>query len=385
MKNKLLSQSSILIVDDIPTNVSVLMNLLSNAGFKVLVATDGESALKKADYAQPDLILLDVMMPGMDGFQVCKILKEQVKTQDIPIIFMTALTDTVDKIKGFSEGAVDYITKPIQHEETLARVTTHLKLGLLQKQLQEELEEGKAYAVELEKLNSELNTFARTVSHDLKNPLNGIVGLSELLLLPDMNLNDDEKVKYYQMINDCGQQMFEMINALLLLAGVSQEEKLETHPLDMLSIISKVTETRLDYMCRKFEADVKVHLPDKPWPTAIGYAPWVEEMWANYISNAFKYGGKTPQIELGADSEKNGMIRFWVRDNGPGLSKESQEQLFTAFTRLHREQADGHGLGLSIVQQIAGKLHGEVGVESTEGEGSLFYFTLPAMTETETS
>ncbi len=384
MKDKLLSQSSILIVDDIPTNVSVLMDLLSNADFKVLVATDGKSALKKAAYAQPDLILLDVMMPGMDGFEVCKILKEQEETKDIPIIFMTALTDTVDKIKGFSEGAVDYITKPIQHEETLARVTTHLKLGILQKQLQDELQEGKAYAIELEKLNSELNTFARTVSHDLKNPLNGIVGLSELLLLPDMNLDEEEKIKYYQMINDCGQQMFEMINALLLLAGVSQqEEKLETHPLDMLSIVHKVTETRLDYMRRKFEAEVKVvYLPENPWPTAIGYAPWVEEMWANYISNAFKYGGEAPQIELGADSEKNGMIRFWVRDNGPGLSKESQEQLFNAFTRLHKDKAEGHGLGLSIVQQIAEKLHGEVGVESTEGEGSLFYFTLPAMTET---
>jgi signal transduction histidine kinase len=385
MKDKSITQQSILIVDDIPANLSVLMDFLSKTGFKVLVATDGKSALKKAAYAQPDLILLDVMMPGIDGFQVCKILKSQEQTQEIPIIFMTALSETIDKIKGFNLGAVDYITKPIQHEETLARVNTHLKLRQLQEQLQEQLQISKKSAIELEKRNSELNAFARTVSHDLKNPLNGIIGLSDLLLLPEMQLNETEKTKYLQLINSSGHKMVEIINALLLLAGVSQQqETLEMQPLDMSSIVSQVIEKRLDYMRIQFKAIIE--LPKKSWPIAMGYAPWIEEIWANYISNAFKYGakeGETPQIKLGADSPENGMIRFWVRDNGPGISKPAQAQLFTPFTRLHKKKkkVEGHGLGLSIVQQIAEKLHGEAGVESTEGEGSRFYFTLPAMTQ----
>ncbi len=382
MKDKPIAQQSILIIDDIPANLNVLMDFLSKTGFKVLVATDGKSALKKADYAQPDLILLDVMMPGIDGFEVCKILKSQPQTQEIPIIFMTALTDTFDKIKGFNLGAVDYITKPIQHEETLARVKTHLKLRQLQAELQEQLQISKKYAIELEKRNSELNAFARTVSHDLKNPLNGIIGLSDLLLLPEMHLDEKEKREYLQKINDSGNKMIDIINALLLLAGVSQQdENLEIKPLDMSAIVSQVIEKRLDYMRSQFEASVDFQ---KSWPIAMGYAPWVEEIWANYISNAFKYGGPAPKVELGADLPKNGMIRFWVRDHGSGISKEAQKQLFTPFSRLlqHKQKIEGHGLGLAIVQQIAEKLHGEAGVESTEGEGSLFYFTLPAVPET---
>ncbi len=128
----------ILVVDDTPTNLEVLFNFLSEAGFKILVAADGESALQKARYALPDLILLDVLMPGIDGFETCRRLKDNEVTQAIPVIFMTALTDTIDKVKGFSLGAVDYMTKPLQHEEVLARVRTHLRLQTLTRQLQEQ-------------------------------------------------------------------------------------------------------------------------------------------------------------------------------------------------------------------------------------------------------
>ena len=128
----------IVIVDDKPTNLGVLFDFLTDSGFKVLVAQDGESALQKVQYAHPDLILLDVMMPGIDGFETCRRLKANPATQDIPVIFMTALSDTVDKVTGFSLGAVDYVTKPVQQEEVRARVTTHLMIRNLQKQLQEQ-------------------------------------------------------------------------------------------------------------------------------------------------------------------------------------------------------------------------------------------------------
>jgi len=327
----------------------------------------------------PDLILLDVMMPGFSGFEVCKALKSNENTKDIPIIFMTALSDTVDKVKGFSLGAVDYITKPIQHEEVLARVTTHLKLRKLQQQLEEELQVRKEYAVKLEKRNTELNAFARTVAHDLKNPLTGVMGLSERLLemCSSDTLPTDNARTYLQLIAQSGQKMVDIINALLLLARASEQDKVKTQPLSMSRIITQVIEKRLFYMIRDFQG--KIHLPET-WPIALGYAPWVEEIWANYLSNGLKYGGQPPHLALGADTQNDGMIRFWVRDNGPGLSIEAQAKLFTPFMRLHKHRADGHGLGLSIVQQVVEKLRGQVGVESSEGLGSVFYFTLPAPT-----
>jgi DNA-binding response OmpR family regulator len=195
-------QETLLIVDDVPANVSVLLEFLTEAGFKVLVAKEGKAAIKKAEQARPDLVLLDVMMPGMDGFNVCQILKSKENTKDIPIIFMTALADTVDKVKGFSLGAVDYITKPFQQEEVLARVTNHLKMRKLQKQLEAhalELEERNLQhqqaRVEAEQARNEAeqarneaevanrakSTFLANMSHELRTPLNAIIGYSEML------------------------------------------------------------------------------------------------------------------------------------------------------------------------------------------------------------
>lgn len=366
-------QGTLLIVDDTPANVSVLFDFLTEAGFKILVAQDGKRAIQKAQYAQPDLILLDVMMPGMDGFEACQILKSQKTTQHIPIIFMTALADTVDKVKGFSLGAADYITKPIQQEEVLARVSTHLKFRKLQQQLQE-------HAIELEKRNAELDAFARTVAHDLKNPLNAIIGYTDMLLADCRTdvFPTAESIEYLQMVAQSGHKMGNIIDALLLLAGVSTQGKVETHPLDMTRILKQVLQERLGYLLRESKGIINIPANIGQWPVALGYAPWVEEIWANYLSNGLKYGGQPPMMEVGADLQGDEIVRFWVRDNGPGLSPEAQRQLFTPFTRLHRDSAEGHGLGLSIVQQIVEKLGGKAGVDSVVGQGSTFYFTLPS-------
>ncbi len=348
---------TLLIVDDIPANVSVLFDFLSASGFKVLVAQDGESALQKAHYAQPSLILLDVMMPGIDGFETCRRLKNDPKTQDIPVIFMTALADTENKVKGFELGAVDYVTKPIQQEEVLARVNTHLTIRKLQKELQTQ--------------NDELDAFAHTVAHDLKNPLNAVLGFAEMLGENAADHLDAESLEYLEGLQTASRKMVDIIESLLLLAGVSKQQ-VEKQPLDMLNIVQQAQQ-RLAFMTQKYEA--AIILPDR-WPVAIGYAPWVEEIWANYINNGMKYGGKPPRLELGATKVAN-KIRFWVHDNGEGLTKEQQAILFTPFTRLNQHRVKGHGLGLSIVQRIAEKLGGQVGVESEVGKGSTFYFTLP--------
>jgi len=368
-------QGTLLIVDDTPANVSVLFDFLTEAGFKILVAQDGKRGIQKAQYAQPDLILLDVMMPGMDGFEACQILKSQKTTQHIPVIFMTALADTVDKVKGFNLGAADYITKPIQQEEVLARVSTHLKFRKLQRQLQE-------HAIELEKRNAELDAFARTVAHDLKNPLNAIIGYTDMLLADCRTdtFPTTESLEYLQMVAQSGHKMGNIIDALLLLAGVSTQGKVETHPLNMAHILKQVLQERLAYMLKECEGIITVPVDINQWPVAQGYAPWIEEIWANYLSNGLKYGGHPPKMELGANLQGEDTVRFWVHDNGPGLSEEAQQQLFTPFTRLHRDSAEGHGLGLSIVQQIVEKLGGKAGVDSVVGQGSTFYFTLPITT-----
>ncbi len=370
-------KDTILVVDDIPNNVSVLFSFLSKSGFKVLIAQDGKRALQTAEQAHPDLILLDVMMPGLDGFEVCKILKSQEHTKDIPVIFMTALVDTVDKLKGFQLGATDYLTKPVQHEEVLARITAHLNVHKLQQQLEEKNQLLQSQAVELEKRNLELEAFARTVAHDLKNPLSAIIGLSDLLLV-DCSLDTlptADALENLKFVSHAGQKMLNIIDALLLLANASKQKNINLQTLDMSQIIQEVIEQRMAYMLKEFCGQLK--LPSI-WPMAQGYAPWIEEVWANYISNALKYGGQPPQVELGADIQNNGMMRFWVKDNGPGLCEEAKAQLFTPFTRLHKDRAEGHGLGLSIVQQVIDRLGGQVGVESTLGQGSVFYFTLPA-------
>ena len=142
----------------------------------------------------------------------------------------------------------------------------------------------------------------------------------------------------------------------------------------MLDIIASA-ERRLVRIRQESRAEIVV--PDR-WPVALGYGPWVEEVWVNYLSNGIKYGGTPPRLELGGTAQSDGMVRFWVRDNGPGISKENQGQLFTPFTRLRQARAKGHGLGLSIVRRIVEKLGGQVGVESDLGQGSTFCFTLPS-------
>ncbi|GAB4417926.1 MAG: hypothetical protein Kow00106_13880 [Anaerolineae bacterium] len=229
-------------------------------------------------------------------------------------------------------------------------------------------------AQEREQLIQELDAFARTVAHDLKSPLSPILGYSELLLDDKAVLTDEARRSFMQMIADNARRMGNIIDELLLLARMRQSD-LKTYPLDMAAIVRDALD-RLAYLISEYEAEIVVA---DTWPAALGHAPWVVEVWVNYISNALKYGGNPPRVEIGADVLPDGTPRFWVRDNGAGLSDEQQALLFTPFTQLTNGHIEGHGLGLSIVQRIVERLAGEVGVESEPGQGSLFYFTLPSV------
>jgi signal transduction histidine kinase len=253
---------------------------------------------------------------------------------------------------------------------------------------------------ELRQYNAELDAFAHTVAHDLKTPLAIIVGFSSLLEARLDSMSQDQVLENLHRISRTGAKMSNIIDELLLLASVRKMEAVETEPLAMHDVVAGALD-RLE--AQIIEREAEIILPEA-WPQACGYAPWVEEVWTNYLSNAIKYGGTPPRVELGfwifdSHPSETGAIQtthqhpavtlkseiqhpksktaFWVRDNGPGLTPEEQATLFTEFTRLQQTRVEGHGLGLSIVRRIVEKLGGEVGVESTVGEGSCFWFTLP--------
>ncbi len=255
------------------------------------------------------------------------------------------------------------------HEAETARQQTEI-YRLKNVELQQEIQER-------ERLIAELDAFSRTVAHDLKNPLWVITGLGEYIMEFLLTTGDEAIIQLGREQLSMGYRMGRIVDELLLLAQV-RRRSVTPEAIDMRIVMNEV-KARL---AREFsEHDVELRMPDA-WPAAQGYAPWVEEVWANYISNAIKYGGRPPRVEVGAQRE-NDLVRFWVRDNGPGLRAEEQAQLFTEFTRLaptHSGQT-GHGLGLSIVKRIVEKLGGTVGVASDFGNGSTFSFTLPAPEE----
>jgi PAS domain S-box-containing protein len=229
------------------------------------------------------------------------------------------------------------------------------------------------YTAELEARNQELDAFVLTVAHDLKCPLGYIVGFAHVLEEDYQDLPEGELRRYLRTIAQSGHKMGNIIDELLVLAGVGKMEEVPVQSLDMRSVITEALD-RLDLMVEEYEAEIV--LPDR-WPMVQGYAPWLEEVWVNYLSNALKYGGEPPRVELGATKENGGMIRFWVKDNGVGLTTEEQARLFIPFERLDPIRTQGHGLGLSIVRRIVERQGGQVGVESQLSRGSIFSFTLP--------
>lgn len=263
---------------------------------------------------------------------------------------------------------------PFYDEE--ARRVTHI-YGAAQDitQRKEFEDQMRQQAEELKTRNEELDAFAYTVAHDLKNPISSMMGFTSLIL-NYLDRMDDEKIREnLQLIMEGGYKLKEIINALLLLAGVNKMEGAQMTELDMVEIVSQSKKRMLSMIT---ESGAVITLPED-WLPSIGYAPWVEEIWANYISNAIKYGGEPPHIELGSENASDGMVRYWVRDNGHGLTEEEQGRVFTPFTRLSQVKIEGHGLGLSVVHRIVEKLGGQVGVESEVGKGSTFSFTLPAV------
>lgn len=224
---------------------------------------------------------------------------------------------------------------------------------------------------DLQERNEELDAFDHTVAHDLQNPLALIVGFADVLKR-NGGISAEEQKQALDVIVKNAHKMSNIVQELLILSSVRKHE-VEKQPVDMKPVVQEALE-RLAHLLQEYQAEL---ILPQAWPVVMGYGPWLEEVWENYISNAIKHGGRPPRVELGATPQPDGTITYWVRDNGPGLTPEEQARLFTPFTRLSDIRVTGHGLGLSIVRRIIEKLGGEVGVESEVGKGSLFSFTLP--------
>lgn len=240
----------------------------------------------------------------------------------------------------------------------------------------------KKIEAEREQLIAELDAYGHTVAHDLKAPLTTLIACSEMLLTDSNHPPQPAHVEYLTIISNVAQKMNKIIDELLLLATLRNPNDTKIVPLRMPQLVQEVL-CRLRTMIQESGAEIRILDADK-WPTAYGYPAWIEEVWANTISNAIKYGGTPPRIELGANAQPDGLIGFWVRDNGQGISPEQQAHIFKPFTRLHDTPIEGHGLGLSIVQRIVERLDGQVYVESTPGQGSIFCFCLPAVQNPDT-
>ena len=255
-------------------------------------------------------------------------------------------------------------------------IVTTTSIDNLNKEVSERQKAEKKLLTNVQKLqerNEELDAFSHTVAHDLKNPLGIMSSFADLLLEDYSKLSEDQIFNYLGLIIKSGKKSQQIIDGLLLFASI-RKSNIQIEKLDMEAIVGESV-NRLNLIINSQKA--KIYTPDA-WPIALAYTPWIEEVWVNYISNAIKYGGTPPEIEIGFDAKcADNMRRFWVKDQGPGVSSANQKRLFNKFERINSKLIEGHGLGLSIVALIIKKLGGQVGVESELGKGSLFYFTLP--------
>jgi two-component system, sensor histidine kinase and response regulator len=361
-KNNLIQ---VIVAEDDYLVSEMVQGLLREMGYQVLgVASDGREVVEMARRIKPDVIIMDIQMADMDGITAAQ---EIQRHTPIPVVVLTAY-ETSDLVKQASQAGVGaYLIKPPNGRELERAITIAIARHKDMIELQRLNDALREY-------NEELDAFAHTVAHDLQNPLGLIIGFSDLLMDGLNDFTPDEIREYTVVIAQNGRKMSQIIDELLLLSGV-RKMTVERHSFDTGSAVNEALQ-RLSLMIQERNAQITAI---SEWPRAIGYAPWIEEVWVNYLSNALKYGGDPPLIELGADRLPGDMVRFWVRDKGPGLSKEDQARLFTPFTQLKQVPATGYGLGLSIVQRIVTKLGGRTGVESELGEGSLFWFTLPAV------
>jgi two-component system, sensor histidine kinase and response regulator len=353
----------ILIVDDITENLKVIGSILMTENFEIIPASSGALAIELAQKEHPDLILLDIQMPEMDGFEVCRVLKSNPLTKDISIIFLTAKTETDNIVKGFDMGGDDYITKPFEAKEMLARVQTHLKLKFSFQRLKE--------------LVATKDKFFSIITHDLKGPFKAMLNISENLHKTIQKKNTEEISETSQMLNDAIKEAFDLLDNLLLWSR-SQTGRIEYISDNML--LKESIESSFKIV--KSQADEKhIKLLNKISEKLEIYADEniIKTVLRNLLSNAVKYSHPKGEIKVSASIEDN-MAEICVSDKGVGIPAKNMETLFTLNFKnitLGTSNERGTGLGLILCREFVEKMGGKIWVESEPGKGSKFYFTIP--------
>ena len=356
----------ILIVDDIPTNIQVLGSVLRKAGYEVAFTDNGLDAIKKARSIKYDLILLDIMMPQMDGFEVCKILKSHPESDDIPIIFLTAKTDSESLVKGFELGAVDYLTKPFKSPELLARVKTHISLKYTQE--------------ELSKSNAMKDKLFSIIAHDLRGPV-GNFGSAVGVLIENIEYFDKNTLQETLVeLKKSAIGAYELLQNLLKWAR-SQNNTIEfsATPLNLQMILTETLEL-LNNSAKQKNIDFSTQIEDDM--LVFADENMVKTILRNLISNAIKFSNNYSRVEV-VGYKKSQFAEIVIKDHGVGIKKDDLKRIFSFheyFTTYGTANEKGTGLGLNLCKDFVERNGGKIWVESAEGIGSNMYFTLPLET-----
>lgn len=357
----------ILIVDDTTNNIKIAAKMLQQPGYKLFFATSGQEALEAVRQTGFDLILLDVMMPGMDGFEVCQRLKAEKRSADIPVIFLTAKTDTASIVKGFDLGAVDYVTKPFNGKELLARVKTHLALRQAQRRLEE--------------VNSAKDTFFSILAHDLRSPFTTLLGLTEAVEERLETCSREELKRSISRIHQSASRLFALLENLLTWSRL-QRGLIECVAGSVsLNLLGRRAVSLFQATADQKQVTLQNRIPED----AVCYADMkmVDTIFRNLVSNAVKFTGAGGTIELSAYVQGH-RIAVSVSDTGIGISSNGLNKLFRIDDHYTREGTCGEhgtGLGLSLCKQLAELNGGALHVSSGVNEGSTFTFMLPLHAE----
>ncbi len=361
----------VLIVDDVPENLEVIGGMLGGRGIELSFATSGAQALQSVAMACPDLILLDVAMPGMDGYETARRLKEQEAPRAVPVIFITARTRTEDVLEGFHVGAVDYVTKPFNAAELVARVLAHLELKRSRDTIA-------AQNDSLRDLNASKDRLLSIIAHDLRSPLHGIINLSELILDQGEGMERSVMQGHARFIFDTAQQMARTLSNLLDWARI-QRGAFEWSPEDMvLPFVAEESILLFQGVAAAKGVTIVNRIP--PGERIVADPIIVLTILRNLLQNAVKYTRRGGVVSLCSERRGDGAVRVLVSDTGIGMSHQRITALREPGSRSSQPGTEGErgtGLGLLVCREFLARIGSELEVSSIEGRGSTFSFWIP--------
>jgi two-component system sensor histidine kinase/response regulator len=368
---------SLLIVDDTPANLQVLAAMLKDQGFTVRPVPSGELALRAAESEPPDLILLDIMMPEMNGYEVCERLKDNDNLRDIPVIFISALSDTSDKVKAFEVGGLDYVTKPFQFDEVRARVGAHLKLRRLQVEAAEHHRQLERSYEQLRELEDLRDSLMHMIVHDLRTPLTSIItGLETMETLGDL---DDLQQELLTVSIEGGHTLLGMINDLLDINKMeSGQMELERGPVDAGALAQRCV-SQVATLAHEKGLELGVEIAE-PLPVLQADEEKLRRTLVNLLGNAIKFTSRGSVMLSVQHNPEDNTLCFAVRDTGEGIPREAFERIFEKFGQVETRKAGrkmSTGLGLTFCKMVAEAHAGRIWVESELGVGSVFSLALP--------